>query len=266
MNIYKRELKSNLKSLIIWSAVMTAMIVMEMQEYSSMTATDGAEGMMNIIDKMPGFIKVIWGISSLNITKPIGFFGVLFLYLILMSSIHSSMLGANIIAKEERDKTTEFLMTKPISRKKIITLKLLAGITNIIILNIITYIVAVLVLRGLTTDNITKEILLCMTAMFLIQTLFMTIGAGIALIMKNPKKAGAITMIILVGTFILSLIIDISDIFKILTILTPFKYFAAKDFMIDGVLNGWNILLTLFLIFIIMYFGYRKYEKRDLNI
>jgi ABC-2 type transport system permease protein len=266
MNIYKRELKSNLKSLIIWSISIVAMVAMEMQEYTSMTTTDGAQGMMNFIDKMPGFIKAIWGISSLNITQAIGYFGVLFLYLSLMSSIHSSMLGANIIAKEERDKTVEFLMAKPISRKKIISLKLLAGVTNLIILNIVTFTASFFILKGLTTDNITKEIILCMTAMFLLQTLFMVIGAGIALVLKKPKKAGAITMIILVGTFILSLIIDISDIFKVLTILTPFKYFAAKDFITSGNLSIGYIILTVILIVSIIFISNKKYEERDLNL
>ncbi len=266
MNIFKRELKANLKSLIIWSLAIIAMIAMEMQEFTSMTSTDGAQGMINFIDKMPGFIKAIWGISSLNITEAIGYFGVLFLYISLMSAIHSSMLGANIIAKEERDKTTEFLMVKPVSRKKIITLKLLAGLTNIIILNIVIYIASIFILRDLTSANIMKEILLCMAAMFLLQTLFMVIGAGIALILKNPKKTGSITMAILIGTFILSLIIDISNIFKILTIVTPFKYFAAKDFMASGALNMGYILLTIVIITVIMFFGYKEYDKRDLNI
>jgi ABC-2 type transport system permease protein len=176
------------------------------------------------------------------------------------------MLGANIIAKEERDKTVEFLMAKPISRKKIISLKLLAGVTNLIILNIVTFTASFFILKGLTTDNITKEIILCMTAMFLLQTLFMVIGAGIALVLKKPKKAGAITMGILIGTFILSLIIDISDIFKVLTILTPFKYFAAKDFITSGNLSIGYIILTVILIVSIIFISNKKYEERDLNL
>ncbi|MFA5881807.1 MAG: ABC transporter permease subunit, partial [Eubacteriales bacterium] len=62
----------------------------------------------------------------------------LFLYLVVMATIHAAMLGANIIAKEERDKTAEFLLAKPVSRNEIITVKLGAGLTNILIFNAVT--------------------------------------------------------------------------------------------------------------------------------
>jgi len=55
-----------------------------------------------------------------------------------MAKIHASMIGAAIISKEERDKTTEFLFAKPVSRNEIITAKLFSGFANILIFNLIT--------------------------------------------------------------------------------------------------------------------------------
>ena len=54
-----------------------------------------------------------------------------------MATIHAAMLGATIIAKEERDKTAEFLFVKPVSRSKIISFKLLVALVNIVILTIV---------------------------------------------------------------------------------------------------------------------------------
>ena len=57
-----------------------------------------------------------------------------------MATIHAAMLGATIIAKEERDKTSEFLFAKPVLRSTIITAKLLAAFVNIVVFNLITFI------------------------------------------------------------------------------------------------------------------------------
>ena len=61
------------------------------------------------------------GFSDLDLSKVSGYYGMLFIYLLLMATIHAAMLGATIIAKEERDKTSEFLFVKPVSRSKVIT-------------------------------------------------------------------------------------------------------------------------------------------------
>ena len=47
-----------------------------------------------------------------------------------MATVHAAMLGADIISKEERDKTAEFLFVKPISRNKIIISKLLGSFSQ----------------------------------------------------------------------------------------------------------------------------------------
>ncbi|MFL6561849.1 MAG: ABC transporter permease subunit [Bacillus sp. (in: firmicutes)] len=62
-----------------------------------------------------------------------GYYSLLYIYLLLMATIHATMLGASIIAKEERGKKAEFLFVKPVSRNGIITAKLLVAFTNIVI-------------------------------------------------------------------------------------------------------------------------------------
>jgi ABC-2 type transport system permease protein len=183
-----------------------------------------------------------------------------------MGSIHASMLGAGIIYKEERDKTVEFLMAKPISRKTIITSKIMAALTNVVIFNIVTYATSFIILKGLTDANITSEILLSMLSTFLIQLIFMVLGITASSIMKNPKKAGALTMAILLGTFFLSWIVALSDKLEILTVLTPFKYFEAASFFKTNSLNVGYIILILVIICGLLKATYYKYERRDLNL
>jgi ABC-2 type transport system permease protein len=267
MNIYIRELKAHRKSIIIWSIAMILFVIMGMQKFSTLVGGNGgSDEMMKLIDSMPSFLKAMWGVSSFDLTKATGYFGVLFSYLVLMSGVHASMLGSSIIYKEERDKTVEFLMVKPVSRKTIVTSKMLASLTNIVIFNLVTFITSIFVLKGFTNEPIFSIIILSMIAMFFIQIIFLVMGSCAALIMKKPKRAGMITLFILIGAFFLSLIIDMSDKLEILKVLTPFKYFDAKEFFMSKQLSISFIVFTLIISTILMIKSYKQYEKRDLNI
>ena len=101
--------------------------------------------MNELFAQMPKSMQTIFGIGTFDLSKASGYYGMLFLYLLLMATIHAAMLGADIISKEERDKTSEFLLVKPISRNKIITSKLLAALINIIIFNIITLVSSIII-------------------------------------------------------------------------------------------------------------------------
>ena len=57
------------------------------------------------------------GFSDVDVSKISGYYSILFVYILLMATIHAAMLGADIIAKEERDKTSEFLFVKAFIKK-----------------------------------------------------------------------------------------------------------------------------------------------------
>jgi ABC-2 type transport system permease protein len=267
MNIYVRELKANFKSLIIWVIVMILFIFMGMQEYNSYIGSTGnASQFMELVNKMPSFIKAIWGVGVIDITTAIGYFGAIIPYLVLMAGIQAGTLGCSIIAKEERDKTVEFLMTKPVTRMKIITSKLLAAFTNVIIINLVTFISSVFILKDYTDEPISRIIILSMLSMFFIQSLFLIIGFCLAASMKSPKGSNIITMSIILGSFFLSIIVDLSDKFKFLTFLSPFKYFDTKSYFNGGTLNQGFLVLVLIIILITLITGYSNYKKRDLNM
>ncbi|KJS86413.1 MAG: ABC transporter, partial [Peptococcaceae bacterium BICA1-8] len=125
MNVFIREMKSNRKSLIIWCIGIFLLIASSMGKYAGLSAS--GQSMNELLAQMPKSFQAIMGIGTFDLSTPIGYYGVLFAYLVVMATIHATMLGANIISKEEREKTAEFLFAKPVSRNRIITSKLLAS-------------------------------------------------------------------------------------------------------------------------------------------
>ncbi len=265
MNIFKREIKANLKSSIIWSICIIFFIAMSMQKYDALVST-GVKGMMSILNDMPKSLQSIFGMSTLDITTPIGYYGALYIYLLLLAAIHAVMLGTNIIAKEEKDKTSEFLMTKPVTRSNILLYKLIYSVVNILVLNIIIFLSSLIALRIFTSDNLYNVLILLTVGILVVQLLFLSIGIFISSIANNQKKSSTYAMSILLGTFFLSLIIDVFDKLKVLNIFTPFQYFDAKVIIPDNKLNIFYIIISLIIIIICLIISYNKYKKKDMYI
>lgn len=265
MSIFFREMKANRKSLIIWCISLLVMTAGAMAKYAGFAKTgDLANKMM---ESLPEVMKAIWGVGTINLTQIKGYYSVLFIYFVLMATIHASMLGATIISKEERDKTAEFLLTKPTTRVKIVTSKLLAALVNILIFNIATLVFSVVFVGHYNKgEPINKEIIILMIAMFILQLIFMTIGTALGAISKKTKIATSNAMAILLGTYILSVYIDMNDKVESLKYITPFKYFQAKDLIFGDGFNIGFIILSFVIIGVLLGVTYKFYSKRDICI
>lgn len=265
MNIFLREMKAHRKSLIIWCVSVVLLIAMGMMKYEGFSKT--GESINDLMATMPEALKAMFGLGAFNLTEVRGYYGVFFMYFMLMATIHAAMLGATIISKEENDRTAEFLLVKPVSRNKIITSKVLAVIANVLIFNITTLVSSIIIVGGYNKgESITKDIVLLMIALFILQFLFMCIGTAAAAVNKNSKKAASISMAVLLGTFFISMIIDLNSNLDNLKYITPFKYFEAKNVMFNGGFDSTFVILSVVLIAILASVTYIFYNKRDLNL
>lgn len=249
----------------MWCIGIFIMITAGMGKYAGLSVS--APSMNELMSQMPKALQHIMGLETLDISTAQGYYGVLFIYLALLASIHASMLGANIIAKEERDHTAEFLLVKPISRHKIMESKLAAAFANIIILNLITFTISVFVVQNYNKDEqVIGDIGMLMIGMFILQMIFLLIGTTAAVISKNSNKAVSMSAGILLSTFVLSVAIDLSDRIAMLKYLTPFKYFDAKELLTEGGFSTIYIVLSIGLIGGLYGATFVYYKKKDFEI
>lgn len=265
MNLFKREIKANLKSLIFWSIGIIFMVASGMGKYSSLEGT--GQSMNALMADMPKSLQAIMGTGSLDLSTPIGYFGVLYLYLAVMAAIHAAMLGSNILAKEERDKTVEFLLVKPLSRTRMITSKLLAAVANILVFNLVTFALSVgMVQKYAEGEAVIGDISLLMVGMLILQLMFLLLGTAIAAVLKNAKKATSLTTGILLLLFILSVAVDLNEKLEGLKFLTPFKYYDAKLILEEGGFDPLYLAITIVLLVGLTIVTFVFYRKRDMNI
>lgn len=264
MNIIKRELRANLKSMIIWSISIAFLVTVWMIEFESFANNPYIDDFMKSI---PEGILSAMGMSNLDISSLNGFIGTISLYLYLLLGIQAVLLGSSIISKEERDKTAEYLFTLPVSRKKVIGSKIISAILNLIILNIITASSMLI-----STVSYNKEvdfyrfIALMFLGVFIIQLIFLSIGMLVAAVDKRYKKSGNISVGILMLTFIIASLINMVDSLDFLKYITPFKYFDASYILNEKSLEPIFILISLVIIISGIIGTLIIYPKRDLHI
>lgn len=265
MNIFSRELKAHRKSLIIWSIAIFFMIVSSIGKFTAYSET--GQSMNELLSQIPSSIKAVLGMGNFDLTKVSGFYGMLYLYLLLLATIHATLLGANIISKEERDKTTEFLLVKPVSRGKIITAKLLASLVNIVVFNLVTLIFSITLMgKYANGENLTSEICILMVGMFILQMMFLVIGTATAAVSRRPRSATSVATAILLVTFIISSAINMNSKLESLRYITPFEYFKADKLLNGGGFESVFLILSFVIIGTLVFVTYASYKKRDLNV
>lgn len=265
MNLFLREMKANRKSLIIWCFGILFMIVAGIAKFKAFSGS--GQSMSELMSQLPKSLQAIMGMGKLDLSTVTGFYGMLFIYLLLMAAIHALMLGANIFAKEERDKTTEFLMVKPISRTQIVTSKLLAVLVNLVIFNLVTLVLSVSMVKFyIKPGESINDIYLLMVGMFLGQLIFAALGSWLAAVSHKPKRAASMGTAILLVMFILSIAIDLNSKLENLKYITPFKFYDAKTVLIDGALDPVYVTISVVVTVAMICATYVFYRKRDLNV
>ena len=265
MNVYVRELRAGLKSLILWVFGMLLFIAASMQKFAVLS-TDPSS--LKMLDQLPLALRNMFGVGALDFSTVGGFYGMIFPFLLLMGAIHSSMLGAVIVSKEERDKTGEFLYAKPASRAALLTAKFAAALTAVVALNLVTWGCSVgLIAQYGGSEDMNGLLMTMMAGLFILQILFLALGVSAAAVSSHPKSATGVATGAMLGTYLLSVAIDVSGKFEFLKPLSPFEYFDAKAIVGQGTgLNPGYVSLALALTAAFSALAYVRFARRDLKI
>ncbi|OGO64976.1 MAG: hypothetical protein A2030_07220 [Chloroflexi bacterium RBG_19FT_COMBO_50_10] len=264
MNIFLRELKANLKSLVIWCVIIALLIMIAVAKFSAFA---GNPEMLSMLDSLPPAMLDAFSMRAFNLTTLSGFYGLMFIYFGLMGAIAAAMWGSDIISKEERNKTVEFSLVLPVSRSRVITAKALAALVNCIALVLITWAVSLVAVRSYNPDQDFRDFLaLEMGAMLIIELIFLAIGLLLGCAMKQYKLSGSTAVGIILVTYFMSVISSMQEKFNFLKFFTPFKFFDAGELLRSGKLDSTYLLLSAAIIVVCLVLAYVIYNRRDLYI
>jgi ABC-2 type transport system permease protein len=264
MNIFLRELRANLKSLIIWCVIMGLLIMVGTAKFGAFYNNPES---LKLLDAMPPAMLDAMNLRAFNLTTVTGFYGIMFVYFGLLGAIAAAMWGSDMISKEERDKTVEFSLVLPVSRSRVITAKALAALVNCIVFVLISWAFSLISVRAYQTEASFYSFLgLEMQGMFVIEMIFLALGLMLGCAMKQYKLSGSAAVSIILVTYILSVFAGMQTKWDFLKYFTPFKYFDAGEFLRTGALNGGYVLLSAAIIAVCVAAAYLLYNRRDLYI
>ena len=88
---------------------------------------------------MPKELLAAFGMDTIDLSTVLGYFSFILMFAQLCLAIQAGNYGFGLVSIEESELTADFLMTKPVSRVRILTSKLLAVLANLIITNLVVW-------------------------------------------------------------------------------------------------------------------------------
>lgn len=259
----KRELKINFKSLIIWSTICIVLFLVVFLVYPSIVEKDAANSLNDMLKVFPEEMLKMFNMDISGINSAFGWFkteGYVFLLLIL--GIYSSTLGANILVKEESDKTIEFLYSKPINKNQIITSKMLCGIINIILIVLLVSIFNFIGMTISTKFDKSTFWLLSLSPLLIIIPLFL-LSLFISTFFNKSRKTMGIGIGIVFISYFLQMLSNLSDKLEFIKYFTLFTLSDTRNIIQNSEINIWCIVISIIASFIFMSLTYLKYNRKE---
>ncbi|MBD7911962.1 ABC transporter permease subunit [Clostridium cibarium] len=263
MNMFLHELKFYRKSTIIWTLSLLSIVIVFLSMYPGFSKD--VDGLKNLLESYPEQVRKAFGITLESFSTILGFYSYLFIYISLCGGIQAMNLGLSVISKETSDKTADFLLTKPVTRREIMTAKLLAILTSIIITNIIFISFSIIIAYFVSNTSFDIKIFIMISiTMFFIQLIFLTLGILISTIVSKIKSVIAVSLSTVFGLFIISMLDSVIDS-DVLKYLTPFKYFDLSYVTRNASYESPFIIIEIIFIITSLTISYYIYSKKDIH-
>lgn len=264
MNIYKHEFKTKINSVISWSAATALFIIIYMSFFSSI-AID-SELLNETLAGMPEEFLMAFGMNNIDMSTVFGFYGLVFTLVQLLIAIQAANYGFGLVSVEETDMTADFLLAKPVSRPKILTNKLLAAMTGLLITNVVVWVATFAALNmfsgGRPYDQ--QALILLLVSVPLFQLVFLTAGVLISLLVKRVRSVTPYTMALVFGMYVLNAFGGMLGEDTI-ELITPFRHFDPNYILNNAEFELPLMLLSVAFIIIAIIGSYRLYTRRNIQ-
>jgi ABC-2 type transport system permease protein len=263
MNIYRQEFKMNLRSVITWSVAVAALILVFVSLFSSF-AQDAA--LLNeMMANFPEELLAAFGMTGVDLSTILGYFSLAFLFVQICLAIQAANYGFALVSIEEREWTADFLLAKPVGRTQILTSKLLAALSGLIITDIVVWIASFLFINLFKGDATyeTGSLLLLLLSIVPFQLFFLAVGLVISLLVKRVRSVTPYAMALAFGMYVLSAFGDMLGEVALEKI-TPFKHFDPSYIIQHGAYDVPLALISVSAIVISLVGSYVLYARRDI--
>lgn len=261
MTLVKHELRQGKTAFLIWTAAIGFLLGVCVFLFPEMKGE--MEGIGEVFSSMGSFTAA-FGMDRLNFGTLVGYYTIECGNVLgLGGAFFSALCAVNILSKEEKEKTAEFLLAHPISRARILTEKLVAVLVQISALNLIIYAVSVGSIAVIGEEIPWKEVNLLHLAYYLLQLELAGICFGISAFLRKGSAGAGLGVAMLL--YCLNLIANMTESADFLKYITPFGYCDGADIVSSGSLNGTMIAIGVVMGIACIAVAYLHYNKKDIR-
>jgi len=270
INIYSKELKRYRNSFIAWSISIGALILLGMASYPFMMQGDMLNRLTAFFESP--FMKnmmTAFGTSLDVMTNVLGYYANRnAIFNMLLGSFFSILLAGKILAQEEREKTAEFLLTKPVTRLEVVWSKLAAFLTYLLLLNVIILFIGFISLESFKGEShySLAALLIHSFYFFLLMLEFGAIGFFLSLLIKRGRPITNASIGIIVGGYFIDIISKVTATADKIGYISPFKFIDSGVLRPDYGLAWWRVLYFLGISLVLFTLTFFIYKKKDILI
>lgn len=263
MNMFLHELKAYRNSTIIWTASLVGVTVLFLSLFPAIAKE--ADEFKKLLEGFPEAVRLALGLAVENIGSILGFYSYIFLYISLTGASQAMNLGTSIVSKEVREKTADFLLTKPVTRTQIMTSKILAAVTSIVITNVFFIVAATTMASIVETQEFSMKtfVLISLTLSF-IQLIFLALGILVSVVVPKIRSVVPISLGTVFTFFFIGAVAATSGE-SALRYITPFKYFDLAYIVQNSSYEASFIVVAIAFIVAAITASYYIYCKKDIH-
>jgi ABC-2 type transport system permease protein len=264
MNIYFHELRSYRKNTVIWVLAVGAATVLFMSMFSIFR--EGSADLVNLFKGFPDAVLKAFGMPDIQklFSLP-GFYSFILGFLVLCGAIQAMNLGISSLGRETSGKTADFLLTKPVTRARVVAVKLLAVFTYLVVSSIAFLLVATASAYAVSPDGFDYGTFLLMSLSFLyVQLIFAALGFLVSVIVPKIKSVLPVSLSTVFGFYIIGSVAAALNDVRIYY-LTPFKYFDPVDIVQHSAYQLKYVIISVVVIVVAVAAGYLVYKKKDIH-
>lgn len=261
MTIVKHELRQGKISFLIWTASVGFLLTVCVFLFPEMKGE--MDGVSEMFSSMGSFTAA-FGMDKLNFGTLMGYYAIECGNVLgLGGAFYAALCAIGILAKEEKDRTAEFLLTHPVSRVRIITEKLAAVLIQITAMNLIIYALSVGSMAAIGENIPWAEMNLLHLSYYILQLELAGICFGISAFMRKGNVG--IGLGIAAIMYFLNLISNIAEAAEFLKYITPFGYCDGADIVTSVSLDMTLVAVGVTIGIICIIAAYMKYIKKDIQ-
>lgn len=260
MTLYLYELRRSRLSLIIWSAALSFMLLVCVVIYPEM------KGQMDQLGDMfanMGAFSDAFGMDMLMGGDFLGYFSMECGEILgIGGAIFAAIAGISALSKEQRDRTAELLLTQPLSRAHVVTSKLLAVLSQLLILNLCVIGITLCGIAAIGEQVNVGKLTVLFLAYFALQVEIALLCFCISAFLR--RGGIGIGLGLSLGFYFLNLLANLSEEVEFLRYATPFAYTNGTYILEHGAIEWKYLIIGAVLAVLGVIVAYAKYRKKDI--